>query len=50
METNDKHRGEMGAWNSSKVMCYSVGDDPKLPDDSGEVPKLNGVVSDSIPG
>jgi hypothetical protein len=26
-----------------------VQDDPKLPDDSGDVPKLNGVVGGSIP-
>jgi hypothetical protein len=27
----------------------SIRDDPKLPKDSGEVPKLNGVVGGSIP-
>jgi hypothetical protein len=27
-----------------------VRDDPKLHDDSGEVPKPNGQVADSIPG
>ena len=27
----------------------TIRDDPKLSDDSGEVPKLNGVVDGSIP-
>ena len=27
-----------------------VQDDPKLPDDSGKVPKSNGMVGGSIPG
>ena len=31
-------------------MALVVSNDPKLPDDSGEVPKLNGVVRGSIPG
>ena len=30
-------------------MEFLVRDDPKLPDDSGKVPKPNGVVGDSIP-
>jgi hypothetical protein len=32
-------------------MCQNlVRDDPKVPDDSGEVSKSNGVVGGSIPG
>jgi hypothetical protein len=33
---------------SSCNTYYGVRDDPKLSDDSGEVPKLNGVVDGSI--
>ena len=32
-----------------KMALVKVRDDLKLPDDSGEVPKLNGVVGGSIP-
>ena len=31
-------------------MTLVVLNDPKLPDDSGEVPKLNGMVGGSKPG
>jgi hypothetical protein len=34
---------------TSKIGDYFVRDDLKLLDDSGKVPKLNGVVGDSIP-
>ena len=31
-------------------LVYEVRDDPKLPDDSGKIPTLNGVVGGAIPG
>ena len=38
------------AIDSTKVRVGVVRDDPKLPDDSGEVPKPNRMVDGSIPG
>jgi hypothetical protein len=38
------------AINSTKARVGVVRDEPKLPDDSGEVPKPNRVVDGSIPG